>query len=496
MRSPFRIASLVLLLLLFGVNVFRAATQAITHDEALTYSWFVSQPWDVVFHKYDANHHVLFTIVCKWGVSLFGATEWTMRLPTLAACGLFFWALFRLCEMLFGAGWLLLLSISAVTLNPLVLDFLSAARGYGMALAFYLTAVYLLLRFLAERENRYARRWKLCWIGLVLAASVCSNLTYLVPITAAILITLGMHWLDLRNAKGSAASGVFVTELSVEDAARYLVTPFLLVSWLVLIFPLSAASADHFYYGGHSWKEAAESLVIFSFLGWPAYNLLPNTTWLREASYGGMALTMAGVAVLAVLALSRWKRLELAERGLVFVAGIAVMSLGAIASGFYLAGVVLPIDRTAIYWVLLLTLCGLLILRFVPGPRWISWALAVPMLVVVAQYTLEFRTTFYAAWMFHRHCDQIVAYMQNDRARPAGRQVVVGGSWEMAAPINFYREARKLTWLAEMQRSSELQAADYWTFDVQQRDEVQKRGLKIVWSDPLSGTVLAVPLVR
>ena len=27
------------------LNIYRAATQSITHDEALTYEWFVKYPW-------------------------------------------------------------------------------------------------------------------------------------------------------------------------------------------------------------------------------------------------------------------------------------------------------------------------------------------------------------------------------------------------------------------------------------------------------------------
>ncbi len=491
MRTLFRVASIALLAFLFAVNVYRAATQAITHDEALTYSWFLSQPWDAVFHKYDANHHVLFTLLDRVIVALVGATPFTLRLPTLAACGLAFWTLFQLCQLLFGTGWLLLLSIAAVSLNPLLLDFLSAARGYGMALAFFLTAVYLLLKFLSEPGQSYAHRWRLLSIGLLFAASLCSNLTYLVPITAAILMSLGMHWLNLRTATPDPS-----VQLSVENAARILVTPFLVVSWLVLIFPLSAASGDRFYYGAHSWSEATESLVVYSLISLPKFELLPNTIWLREWSEAGMAIVLIGVVLLGFRSLFRWKHATAPERGLILLAGISAMSLGAIATGFYFAGVVLPVDRTAIYWVLLLTFAGLLIIRFTPGPRWISWLLAIPMLMVVAQYTLEFRTTYYAAWLLHRHFDQIVAYIEKDPARPSNRPVVVAGSREMAVPLNFYKQSRKLAWLAETPGGDMPKVADYWTFGVLQRDEVQKRGLRIVWSDPLSGTVLAVPMKR
>ena len=65
---------MALLGLIFAVNVYRAATQSITHDEALTYELFVAAPWTVVFNAYDPNHHVLHTILSKVTVGLLGVS--------------------------------------------------------------------------------------------------------------------------------------------------------------------------------------------------------------------------------------------------------------------------------------------------------------------------------------------------------------------------------------------------------------------------------------
>ena len=39
-RQPFRIATIALLVSIFAVNMYRAARQSITHDEAVTYENF------------------------------------------------------------------------------------------------------------------------------------------------------------------------------------------------------------------------------------------------------------------------------------------------------------------------------------------------------------------------------------------------------------------------------------------------------------------------
>ncbi|MEO8026706.1 MAG: hypothetical protein ABI823_09530 [Bryobacteraceae bacterium] len=485
MRTPFRFASLVLLGSLFVVNVYRAASQSITHDEALTYLWFVAKPWAEVFTTYDANHHVLFTILCKVAVSAFGPSEFVMRLPTLLACLVYFWAMFRLCEAVFGIGWRLFLAVAALSLHPLILDFLSAARGYGLALAFFTLGLVALLRFLRNPAEAAANRWLVVWPGLILALAVCSNLIYLVPVTGAILTSLSIYWLDRHRSPLPPESGL----LALPAVARLLIAPFLTLCWLVLIFPLSAASPDHFYYGAHSWRELSESLAVVSFLSNPAYALLPNTMWLQYAIDAGIAIALLG---LGLIAFRNWRRADAAGVELLLLAGTTFASLVAITGGFAIAGIALPVGRTLVYWIFLLTFAGLLVIRFAPGPRWVSWLLAVPMLVVLAQYALEWRTTFYGDWLFHRDFRSIISYISKDHSRLGAKPVIVAGSWEMAAPLNYYRETRNLNWMAPMERETDPPEASYWIFAVQDAAQVEKRGLKTVWKDPLSGTVLAV----
>ena len=135
-RQVFRIATMALLGLIFLTNIYRAATQSITHDEAVTYENFVAAPWSIVFNSYDANHHVLHTIFCKIFVDLLGVSPLTLRLASLLSGLLYLYLVFRICERLFGTGWYLPLSALLLSLNPYLLDFESAARGYGMAVAF------------------------------------------------------------------------------------------------------------------------------------------------------------------------------------------------------------------------------------------------------------------------------------------------------------------------------------------------------------------------
>ena len=103
-----------------------------------------------------------------------------MRLPTVLAGAWFFWTVFRLCGLIFGDGWLFLLGCAALTLNPILLDFLVAARGYGLAMAGLFWALYQMLCWFQDRSNGAAekslhkRLWK---AALGCAIAVAANLT-------------------------------------------------------------------------------------------------------------------------------------------------------------------------------------------------------------------------------------------------------------------------------------------------------------------------------
>src|SRR5262245_13226962 len=87
--GPWRLAAILLLALLFAGNLYRAATQSIIHDEGILYQWFLSGDWSQVFGAPYGNHHPLHTLLCKITVSLFGLSEFSLRIPALLG-GLFY----------------------------------------------------------------------------------------------------------------------------------------------------------------------------------------------------------------------------------------------------------------------------------------------------------------------------------------------------------------------------------------------------------------------
>ena len=112
---PTTLAVLVLAVV-FAANVYRARTQSFTADEAVTYNNYVSAPLRATLTDFDANNHVLNTLLEKVSAALFGASEFTLRLPSLAGGALYLAAVFLLCRRLFGQGPLLVVSVATLAL--------------------------------------------------------------------------------------------------------------------------------------------------------------------------------------------------------------------------------------------------------------------------------------------------------------------------------------------------------------------------------------------
>jgi hypothetical protein len=176
-QFPAPLVQRCLVIAVFLFNSFRAIVQSITHDEAWTYLRYVSQPWATVFTTYDANHHVLYTILAKIGCGLAGPSQIALRLPSVLAGLLFAINAMRVSNLLIPRSRALAsLSFLAIVLNPLTLDFLSIARGYSLALAMLSCALIEAIHLLSTGKPR-ARQF--LRFGSFLALSVCANLTFL-----------------------------------------------------------------------------------------------------------------------------------------------------------------------------------------------------------------------------------------------------------------------------------------------------------------------------
>ena len=121
-------------------------TQSVTPGEAWNYDRFIAPDVDTSRSaRFDVNNHVLNTLLVRISTARFHLTELSLRLPSLLAGVFYLWVVFRMARRWFGSGLPFLAVVGLLTLNPMVVDALSEARGYGMALACWMWALELML---------------------------------------------------------------------------------------------------------------------------------------------------------------------------------------------------------------------------------------------------------------------------------------------------------------------------------------------------------------
>jgi hypothetical protein len=460
---------------LAAVVAYRAWTQSITIDEARNYRLFIAQPLPRMFAFFDAANHVLQTLLSKVAIKLFGLSEFTLRLPSVLGALLYLTSAYRLSRYLFGRGWLLLLSVLALGLNPFLLDYLTAARGYSLGVGLFLWAFAELMLFFDDRDE--GRLFK---AGIGMGLSVTASLVFLFPATALTALVLGILALDGRRFW-----------VGVEKFAG----PGLVTAFLVLVLPLGHARRADFFYGAQSINEFVASLVHSSYYHnpriWLVGRYVPGFgNWYEAIRFVIVPGFLVAALVAGGMAARRWARTRrFAEVGkndlaLLLMGGAMALMLLMVVAARHLMGLVYPSGRSGIYWVPMMTLAVLGLI----GRRYVGIPALVFALISVLLFAGGITTTEFQEWAGERHTKDAIRTIE---ARRGGREVRLGTSWALEASCNFYRERFRLGWLKPVEGTGADGDFDYYYLLDEDKALLGKRGLRTLFRDPLTGTVLA-----
>jgi hypothetical protein len=422
----------VLAVLLFAIALFRAWTQSITHDEAYTWRLYIVTPLSSILKNYDANHHILHTWLVRLVTSITGVSEFTLRLPALAGAALYLWTLTRLSARLFGQSWLAPASVVLMGASPLVMDFLVAARGYGLALAFFFFAFERLLAVLGGDQER-----KTLWTaGAALGLSIASNLVFVIP--AGLLGALFLHlWtppapapvrkIKKKRMETPAKPLARRADLFIAFAA--------VMALFVLVAPVKLMFKPGLYYVGQ--PTLALSLADL------ADNTLGHNEGIREFNApidGSEPLKRAfghGVypAVLLLGLVLGWQRRTTAPYMLI-AATVALGAWAAVSAMHLALGTPFPTDRTGIYHI---PLFALVLLGFAANS---VMALRIPATALVAalilSFTLQLQVRYFRIWRFDAETRDLVVEL-NQRGLNRGKPVTAGISWVFQPAVVFYQ---------------------------------------------------------
>jgi hypothetical protein len=503
--SPSSLLGIAIAACVFAVNIYRAAHQSITADEAFTFDWYIVTPLDWFFTIYSANNHVLQTLLSRISVQTLGLSELTFRLPSLLGGLLYLVFVYKVCRHVFKNQWTFLLGMAALTLNPFIMDYLSAARGYGMALGLFMAALYLVIRFLDDPWES-ADADHVSGAAILLGLSISANLVFLFP---AIALSITLTLLRLADAK---QTGDWNQRLAwiIDRVWLGMAVP----AVLLLAIPLAHASRNAFYFGKDSLRETARSVVERSLFH--QYEILRPETIPGMVSRTTEIVTDWIVPLMLAVALAalapvcwRWlrerdfQRLGKLDRTYFLIGTVFAISLGMSLAAHALAGVAYPSDRTAIYLAALLTFEWIMLIEKALALPRVHRALGMlasaPAAIAILLFLSGFTTSYYYEWRYDAGTKRIFRLLQGRVLQgkdqfSSARQMKVGVTWMLDFSFNFYRRMYHADWLAKVTRDPPAAGGfDYYVLLPDDEEAIRKLGLRVIYRDPISYQELATP---
>ena len=125
--------------------IVRACLQSITIDEANTCLDFVAGSWPAHWYPSSGNH-VLNSALAKLVTTIFGINELTLRTPAILGAIVYISSALWFCLLVTSRKLLQVPMFICLVYNPMVLDYLIAARGYSLAMGFLLAALTLMAK--------------------------------------------------------------------------------------------------------------------------------------------------------------------------------------------------------------------------------------------------------------------------------------------------------------------------------------------------------------
>jgi hypothetical protein len=412
-----------------------------------------------------------------------------LRLTSLIFGFVYLWAIWRLAVILFRSSWQALLAAGLLALNPYVFDFMSAARGYGMALAFFAWAIWLLFQFADEIcTNGLAAPRTLRWLAILATLSVGANLTFAFPAMAL----LAPVALVAYQRSGSIPS--VLVNMAAPAA----------IAFCLFAVPLTAATRGDFYFGLPILRDSLHTLYTASFdQEWPLIGFEPaiQAEINRYLPYLLLFLGIATILAIGLLGRTVEPEKQSPQR---LVLNISAWTLAGsvlfVLIGHLSTGMLYPYARTCLYVIFLATLvilvAGKQLVRAGQPWRAIGYAATASLVLIAGLYSLEFRTQWYGDWKFDAGTGSLMRTLNALPREPSRSRLHLGVSWAMQSTVEFYRTIYHMNWLAPVTRDQPSCEDDYALVQLLDRSFVDALGFEILKQDPASGAFLAQRTAR
>lgn len=202
----------------------RAFYVPLSHDEVATFFHYI-QTGDMIPYTgalWDANNHLLNSLLSYPFYQLFGASEWALRMPSLLIAPLYFLFNYRIAQRIRN-GWPRWSFLIVVLTTHYVVEHLAYCRGYGISLALLAGGIHYSMK-MGGSSSLSLRDLILAVLCSVLALSANLTLLYSVLILFAFLIFRSLErYEDLSIHRKLQVGGIFLLGILLVGAGvRYL----------------------------------------------------------------------------------------------------------------------------------------------------------------------------------------------------------------------------------------------------------------------------------
>ena len=404
----------VVAIIAMTLSVFRAYSQAITLDEADTYFWFVARSANHIWEPFP-NNHVLNTLLIWVSIHLFGTSSLVLRVPALLGAAIYIAAAYCLSRSVTHRRSLQLPVFICLVYNPLILDFMAAARGYGLANGFLLAAI--AIPIWQDRTGYFSFRGSCGLASMALGLSFCANFSFAF-VNFAVFVFL-LAW-ALRH-KGSD-SPIRILGLCV--------LPGLLVTLLICGYPLTHwPGQKDLWWGAHSWSEMGRSLIDASL-----YKVNSQFAWMTPLVLPVLG-SLCALRLLAAVWERRWPALCVSGLG-----GTVALTLLFHGAAFRFRNLPLPISRTGIFLLPLVTLLAAGIAAWPVGSlvsRWLRTGLTASFYLLACYFLLCLRVHYFKEYEWDADVNEVYAVLARLNHSYGVKDVDANGTY--VSPLNFCR---------------------------------------------------------
>lgn len=322
---------LSILVALFFYVAYRAYNLSFTCDEALSFNILLGDPRVAR----TANNHWLNTLLMYISYTLFGGSEFSLRFLNLTGYVLYAIAC---CSLLWNKRPAVIIAgITFLLLNPYLLDFFSLARGYGLALGFFMMSLVYLFKAAGTKDS-YSFL-KNAALALFFSIGACfSNLSY-VNTNLILLFMLFLLFLSLK--KHFAVNKKVILSVCLILFVNACILTLLVHQLLIL------KEAKELYFGGYTgfFHDTVEKLVMCLLYFHPTYSEIPLTT--------GISWFITIVLVFILIYALVIRKINILTISLLF---LSLMVISAILQHLFL-DTPFPTERTSLVYIPLAGLC-------------------------------------------------------------------------------------------------------------------------------------------